>query len=156
MRYMLKLLIVVGKITLVASGLQGQDVQPPIVTLHGNKVEFYGKYTNIGGYLPQKSEAWYYLVEQQKTHLFIYHFWVIAEFQDRKEPNGGFFRAKSWNVQVLDSSDDPEKQVIFDKENDFYFWGNFTIKENQVRIEITSIEGFPPSLYGPVLLRKLN
>ena len=156
MGHLMKIALMAVLTASIACSLQGQDVQSPLVRVQGNRIEFVGKFAKISGDLPQKDVTWLYHVENPRARLFVYSFWTIAEFQDRKEPNSGFYRAKSWTVQVLDSSEEPETRVIFDRTNDFFFRGKIKNMEQQMEVRIATIEGLPGNSYGPVLLKKLK
>ncbi len=135
---------------------RGQELQAPSVVLHGDSVKIDGQFAHVQGQMPSKGQSWLYQVERKKTNLFVFHFWSINVFQDTKEKDHGFYRAKAWTVEVLDSKEHPEREVIFDRLNDFYFWGNLVQGAGQAQLSITSIEGLPASPYGPVTLKVLK
>lgn len=147
------LVLIVGIVPVTA---KGQDSQTPKMALHGNFVKIDGQFAHVQGEMPVKGSAWFYKVEHRGTNLFVYSFWSINEFKDRKEKDYGFYRAQAWTVQVLDSKSHPEKEVIFDRLNDFYFWGNLVAGPEQAQVVISSIEGLPKSTYGPVALMVLK
>lgn len=134
----------------------GKDLQTPAVTIKGNAIRIDGQFAHIQGEMPSERGPWFYHVEQRTTNLFVYSFWTINEFQDTKEKNYGLYEAKSWTVEVLDSKDDPETELIFDRSNDFLFWGNLVMGADQAQVMIDSIKGMPKSSYGPVTLKILQ
>jgi hypothetical protein len=54
--------------------------------------------------------------------------------------------AKSWNLQILDSREHPERGVIF-------FWGNLIKTPKGVKVK--SIVGFPEGIRGDVIIREV-
>lgn len=133
-----------------------QASQAPTVTLRGDKMTISGKFAHIDGNMPTIGDLWLYSVESPRPSLFVFSFWLISEFADTKEANYGFYHAKSWTVEVLDSQDHPEKTLIFDSANDMYFWGNLALKDRQARLHINGIKGLPNSGAGPIVLKALR
>jgi hypothetical protein len=120
-------------------------VQSGIITVSGEAVHITGK-------LPQLSDQWYYSVSCHSSRLFDFSLWTIIKFNDRD----GFFLAQSWNLQILDSHDHPEKEVLFDRENEFYFSGDVVRTPGGERIKVDSIVGLPEGIHGDVILREVH
>ncbi|WP_306590662.1 hypothetical protein [Geothrix sp. 21YS21S-4] len=133
-----------------------QESKAPTVTLRGNSLKIDGQFVHVQGKMPVKGRIWFYQVEHRNLDLFVYNFWTINAFQDTKEKDFGLYHAQAWTVEILDSKRDPEKEVIFDRLNDFYFWGNLVLSPEAARITMNSIKGLPESSYGPVTLRPLK
>lgn len=136
--------------------LVAQTTTAPAVALHGGEIKFDGKFAHIRGKMPATGGSWFYSVRQRTPNLYVFSVWQLNEFKDRKEKSIGFYRAKSWTVEVLDSESHPEKEVIFDRANDFFFWGNLIPTTDQAQLSISTIEGLPESSYGPVALKALK
>ena len=147
------LLLVMAFVPAVA---MNQDLQAPSVTLQGATIKIDGQFAHIQGEMPAKMGPWFYHVEQKTPNLFVYSFWTIGEFQDTREKNHGLYEAKSWTVEVLDSKNDPETKLIFDKLDDFLFWGDLVIGAGKAQVMIKSIDGLPESSCGPVSLQILK
>jgi hypothetical protein len=156
MMHQLRLAVLSASIATVSIVARGQDSQAPVVTLQGNSVKIDGQFAHVQGPMPSRGPSWFYRVERKKANLFVYSFWAINEFRDRKEKNFGFYRAQAWTVEILDSKDHPEKEVVFDRLNDFFFWGNLVRGIDQAQLSIASIEGLSESPYGPVVLKILK
>jgi hypothetical protein len=122
--------------------------EPPRLTRHLNTITVTGQTVHISGRLPKDSDRWFYHVICRSGRLFDFSLWTIVEFKDRD----GYFLAESWDLQVLDSKDYPEKEVIFDKEDKFYFWGEAKYRAGHERIRFDSIDGLPEGVRGTVIL----
>jgi hypothetical protein len=124
----------------------------PKLTIQTDSVTVSGETVHISRSLPQHSDRWFYSVSCRSSRLFNFSLWAIIKFNDRD----GYYLAKSWNLQILDSHDHPEKEVIFDRENEFYFWGNVVETPEGERIIVTSIVGLPEGIHGDVILREVH
>ena len=147
------LMMAVGMLPLC---LMGQTSTAPLVALQGGEIKFDGKFAHIHGKMPATGGSWFYNVRQRTANLYVFSLWQINEIKDRTEKDTGFYRAKSWTVEILDSGSHPERAVIFDGANDFFFWGRVASKAGRAELSISTIEGLPSSFYGPVLLQPLQ
>jgi hypothetical protein len=55
----------------------------------------------------------------------------------------------------MDSKDYPERKLIFERENSFYFWGDVQNDRELTRLRIDSIVGLPNELHGSASLRRV-
>jgi hypothetical protein len=144
------------KITLVAllafithsTLLHAQCGEPPRLIRHFNTITVSGQTVHISGSLPKNSDQWLYHVTCRSGRLFDFYLWTVSQFKDRD----GFFLANSWDMQILDSKDNPETEVIFDKEAKFFFWGGAIYRDGHERIRVDSIDGLPDGVRGTVIL----
>jgi hypothetical protein len=56
----------------------------------------------------------------------------------------------------MDSKDDQEKEIIFERENEFYFWGDAVKAPEGEMIKINSIVGLPEGIHGEVILLEVR
>jgi hypothetical protein len=56
----------------------------------------------------------------------------------------------------MDSKYDQEKEIIFNRENEFNFWGNVVKTPEGERIKIDSIVGLPLGIHGEGILREVR
>ncbi|MGB9407569.1 MAG: hypothetical protein WCA89_08530 [Terracidiphilus sp.] len=128
-------------------------IDPPSLSIKSNTIFVSGQTVHLSGKLPSEDEHWFYNVTcHTSSRLFNFSLWTISKFHDRD----GFYFAKSWNLQIMDSKDDQEKEIIFDRENEFYFWGDAVKTPEGERIKIDSIVGLPEGIHGDVILRKVR
>jgi hypothetical protein len=126
---------------------------PPSLSIKNDAVIVSGQVVHLSGILPSNDEHWFYSVTcHTSSRLFNYSLWVISKFHD----SDGFYSAKSWNLQILDSKDNPEKELTFNRENMFNFWGDVVKTPEGERIRIDSIVGLPDGIHGDVVLRKIR
>ena len=124
----------------------------PKLTIQSDTITVSGAAVHITGKLPQPSDQWFYSVSCHSSRLFDFSLWTILKFNDRD----GYFLAQSWNLQILDSHDHPEKDVLFARENEFYFWGDAVKTPEGERIKVDSIVGLPEGIHGDVILREVH
>jgi hypothetical protein len=123
----------------------------PKLTIQSGRITVSGEAVHITGKLPQLSDQWYYSVSCDSSRLFNFSLWTIIRYNDRD----GYFLAKSWNLQIFDAQESPEKNVIFERENEFSFWGDVVKTPVGERIKIDSIVGLPKGIHGDGILRKV-
>ena len=127
-------------------------IDPPSLSIKSNTIVVSGQTVHLAGKLPSENEHWFYYVTcDTSSRLFNFSLWKISKFHDRD----GFYLAKSWNLQILDSKDYPEKELIFERENDFYFWGDVETTKGAARVRVDSIVGLPNELHGTISLREV-
>jgi hypothetical protein len=128
-------------------------IDPPRLSIKSNTIVVSGQIVHLSGKLPSEDEHWFYSVTcHTSSRLFNFSLWAILKFQDRD----GYYLAKSWNLQILDSTVAPETEIIFDKENKFYFWGKVTHAPGGEKIRIDSIVGLPEGIHGEGLLSEVQ
>jgi hypothetical protein len=126
---------------------------PPSLSISNDSIIVSGKVVHLSGILPSKDERWFYSVTcHTSSRLFNFSLWTISKFHDRD----GLYFAKSWNLQIMDSHDDQEREVLFDRENEFYFWGDAIDDPEGKKIKITSIVGLPEGIHGEAVLREIR
>jgi hypothetical protein len=126
---------------------------PPSLSISNDYIIVSGEVVHLSGILPSKEERWFYSVTcHTSSRLFNFSLWTISKIHDRD----GFYFAKSWNLQIMDSSDVQEREVLFDRENEFYFWGDVTDDPKGKKIKITSIIGLPDGIHGEAVLREIR
>jgi hypothetical protein len=123
----------------------------PTLSIKSNVITVSGQALHLSARLPSSDEHWFYSATCHSSRLFNFSLWTIDKFADRD----GYYRATSWNLQVLDSKDYPEKELIFERENQFYFWGNIDEHQGFKRIRVDSIVGLPNQLHGTITLNKV-
>ena len=127
-------------------------IDPPTLSIKSNTIVVSGQTVHLAGKLPSKNEHWfYYPTCETSSRLFNFSLWTISKFHDRD----GFYFAKSWNLQILDSKDAPERELIFERENEFYFWGDVKTTKGSARVRVDSIVGIPNELHGTISLREV-
>ncbi|MGA2352705.1 MAG: hypothetical protein ABSF70_19890 [Terracidiphilus sp.] len=130
-----------------------QCTDPPELSIHSNTITVSGQTVHLSGKLPTVSDHWFYSVTcHTSSRLFDFSLWKISKFHD----HDGFYSAKSWNLQVMDSKDDHEKEIVFDRENEFYFWGNVENTNRAARVNVDTIVGLPKELHGTISLREVR
>jgi hypothetical protein len=127
----------------------------PKLSIQGRQLLVSGRAEHIAGALPAEAGNWFFQVRCQSSRLFNFSLWKFDRFADKSEPGHGFYRATSWNLQVLDSNQNPEREVTFDRENSFWFWGDVKSSNGIALIEIDSMVGLPEELHGSVKLAKV-
>ena len=126
---------------------------PPSLSIKHNTIIVSGQTVHLSGKLPSEDEHWFYSVTcHTSSRLFNFSLWTISKFHDRD----GFYSAKSWNLQIMDSKYDQEKEIIFNRENEFNFWGNVVKTPEGERIKIDSIVGLPLGIHGEGILREVR
>ena len=126
---------------------------PPRLSVRGTKLQVVGRTVRIEGALPENGKHWYFYVAcHSSSRLFDYSLWTFARFADRD----GYYLAESWNLQVLDSGDHPERGVIYDRENRFFFWGDVRRHKVSASIRIDAVVGMPNGLGGLVQLQAVR
>ena len=124
--------------------VRAQCGNAPKLEIQADTIDVFGEAVHISGVLPQHSDRWFYHVSCQSPRLFNFSLWTVDRFSDRD----GFFVAKSWNLQILDSREHPERGVIF-------FWGNLIKTPKGVKVSVKSIVGFPEGIRGDVIIREV-
>jgi len=126
---------------------------PPSLSVKHNTIIVSGQVVHLSGNLPSKDERWFYNITcHTSSRLFNFSLWTISKFHDRDS----FYFAKSWNLQIMDSKDDQEKEIIFERENEFYFWGDAVKAPEGEMIKINSIVGLPEGIHGEVILLEVR
>jgi len=160
MRILLTAIILVGTIVQAKAALCQcgeaaslcKCIDPPTLSIKSNTIVVSGQTVHLSGKLPSENEHWFYYVTcDTSSRLFDFSLWKISKFHDRD----GFYSAKSWNLQILDSKDDPEKKLIFERENEFYFWGDVKTTKGSASVRVDSIVGIPNELHGTISLREV-
>jgi len=126
----------------------GQCDDAPRLSIKGSQLLVSGREEHIAGALPADAERWFFYVRCRSSRLYDFSLWKFDRFGDRGEPGHGFYRATSWNLQLLDSNESPEREVIFDRENSFWFWGDVKNTKENASIRIDSMVGLPVELHG--------
>ena len=124
----------------------------PKPSIKGRQLLVSGRAEQIAGALPADAGNWFFHVRCRSSRLFDFSLWTFERFADRSEPGYGFYRATSWNLQVLDSNEYPQREVTFDRENSFWFWGDVKSSKENASIRIDSMVGLPVELHGSVKL----
>jgi hypothetical protein len=125
---------------------------PPKLSINSGIITVSGQTIHLSGKLPAKMDHWFYAITcHTGSRLFDFSLWTIAKFGD----SDNFYSAGSWNLQVSDSKDRPEVVLNFNRENNFYFWGNVTNTPGGRRIRVDNIVGFPLGIHGDGILREV-
>lgn len=125
---------------------------PPRLSIKSGTITVSGQTFNLSGKLPAESDRWYYAITcHTGSRLFDFSLWVISEFKDRD----GFYEAESWNLQVSDAKDSPEVALNFNRENDFYFWGNVDNSKGMARVRVDDVVGLPTEFHGTLSLPEI-
>jgi len=126
------------------------DSQMPKVYRNGNAVTIEGRFVRLRGAFPENGAKWCYWVTERRPGLYVFTFWAFDEFSNRREREG-LFSADSWVAEIYDSSNRPEREIVFDDFSKFNFWGDVYFSENSCRVSIGSIEGLPKA--GGMVMR---
>src|SRR5580698_869148 len=128
-------------------------VDPPSLAVKGHTIFVSGEAVHLSGNLPSKDERWFYSITcHTSSRIFNFSLWTVVGFA----PRPGLYFAKSWNLQISDAKDSPERQLTFDRENDFYFWGNVDNSKGVARVSVDNIVGLPTEFHGTFSLPEIQ